>query len=135
MITGSEFHHIGLICRSFEAEQCRLEILGYQKESEDVHDPIQKVHVRFLVGGGPRVELVRSDGTPGPLGPWLKSGAKIYHMAYLVDELADALEKAKQQGCKVLVSPVPAAAFGGRRISFVMMPNMLMVEFIEKTHA
>jgi methylmalonyl-CoA/ethylmalonyl-CoA epimerase len=56
-------------------------------------------------------------------------------MAYLVDELADALEKAKQQGCKVLVSPVPAAAFGGRRISFVMMPNMLMVEFIEKTHA
>jgi methylmalonyl-CoA/ethylmalonyl-CoA epimerase len=132
MLNGADFHHIGLVCRSFEPDQKRLELLGYRKESEDVHDPVQRVHVRFLVGGGPRIELVRGDGTPGPLGPWLKNGAKIYHMAYLVDSLGSALEEAAMNGCKVLVAPVPAAAFGGKKISFVMMPNMLLVELIQK---
>ena len=134
MLNGAEFHHIGLVCRSFEPDQRRLEALGYRQESEDVHDPIQRVHVRFLVGDGPRIELVRSDGTPGPLGPWLKAGAKIYHMAYFVDCMDSALQEAVLQGSKVLVTPVPAVAFGGRKISFVMMPNMLLIELIQKYH-
>jgi hypothetical protein len=29
-----------------------------------------------------------------------------------------------------VVAPVPAVAFGGRLIAFVMMPNMLLVELI-----
>jgi methylmalonyl-CoA/ethylmalonyl-CoA epimerase len=134
MLNGAEFHHIGLVCRSFEPDQLRLEALGYRQESEDVHDPIQRVHVRFLVGGGPRIELVRADGTSGPLESWLKTGSKIYHMAYFVDCIDNAVEEAVLKGCKVLVAPVPAAAFGGKKISFVMMPNMLLVEFIQKYH-
>lgn len=134
MLNGAEFHHIGLVCRSFELDQERLELLGYRQEAVDVHDPIQRVYVRFLVGGGPRVELVLSDGTPGPLEPWLKTGAKIYHMAYFVDCMDSALQEAVLQGSKVLVTPVPAVAFGGRKISFVMMPNMLLIELIQKYH-
>ncbi len=133
MINDAEFHHVGMVSRSFDADQKRLELLGYRQESEDVHDPIQKVHVRFLVGGGPRVELVRSDGSPGPLIPWLKMGAKIYHMAYSVGCICKAVEEAELQGCKVLVPPVAAAAFGGRKIAFLMLPNMLLVEIIEKS--
>jgi methylmalonyl-CoA/ethylmalonyl-CoA epimerase len=134
MLNGAEFHHIGIVCRSFESDQQRLESLGYRQEEEDFHDPIQRVYVRFLVGGGPRIELVRADGTSGPLESWLKTGSKIYHMAYFVDCMDSALQEAVLQGSKVLVTPVPAAAFGGRKISFVMMPNMLLIELIQKTH-
>jgi hypothetical protein len=45
-----------------------------------------------------------------------------------------ALQAAVLQGSKVLVTPVPAVAFGGRKISFVMMPNMLLIELIQKYH-
>jgi methylmalonyl-CoA/ethylmalonyl-CoA epimerase len=55
-------------------------------------------------------------------------------MAYFVDCMDSALQEAMLQGSKVLVAPVPAAAFGGRKISFVMMPNMLLIELIQKSH-
>lgn len=132
MLTGAEFHHIGVACRSFDQEQAKFEALGYRQEAPDVHDPIQRVHVRFLVGGGPRMELVRSDGQPGPLAPWLKSGVKLYHMAYFVEDLTASLASLKSQGARVVVAPVPAAAFGGRNIAFLMLPNLLLVELIER---
>ena len=130
MLLDAEFHHIGVACKDFEQEQARFALLGYRQESPDVHDPVQRVHVRFLVGGGPRMELVCGDGQLGPLAPWLKSGIKLYHLAYLVKDLPAALESLKSQGARVVVSPVSAAAFGGRHISFVMLPNQLLVELI-----
>jgi methylmalonyl-CoA/ethylmalonyl-CoA epimerase len=132
MIPGAKFHHIGIACRSFNLEQRQLEFLGYKQESPDVHDAAQRVHVRFLVGGGPRLELVRGDGRPGPLSSWLKSGFKMYHMAYEVDCIEEAIERLVGGGAKLLMSPVPASAFAGRRIAFVMLPNMILVEIIEK---
>jgi len=132
MLPDAEFHHIGVACKDFEQEQAKFAALGYRQESSDVHDPVQRVHVRFLIGGGPRMELVRSDGESGPLAPWLKSGIKMYHMAYIVKNLPTALAFLKSQGARIVVAPVPAAAFGGRNISFVMLPNLLLVELIEQ---
>ncbi len=132
MIPGAEFHHIGVACRSFLSEQPRFEALGYRQEGADAFDPIQNVQVRFLVGGGPRVELVCGDGHQGPLAAWLKSGAKMYHLAYVVDRMPEAVAFLSGQGAKLIVPPVPAAAFDGRKIAFVMLPNMLLVELIER---
>jgi len=132
MIPGAEFHHIGVACRSFLSEQPRFEALGYRQEGIDAFDPVQNVQVRFLIGGGPRVELVCGDGPSGPLAPWLKSGAKMYHLAYLVDRMSEAVAFLSGQGAKLIVPPVPAAAFAGRKIAFVMLPNLLLVELIEK---
>jgi methylmalonyl-CoA/ethylmalonyl-CoA epimerase len=132
MLPGAEFHHIGVACKDFDQEQAKFAVLGYRQESPDVHDPVQRVHVRFLIGGGPRMELVRGDGQGGPLAPWLKSGIKLYHMAYVVKDLPLALNFLKTKGARIVVAPVPASAFGGRNISFLMLPNLLLVELIEQ---
>ena len=68
------------------------------------------------------------------MSPWLKSGVKMYHMAYEVAALDIAISNLGEGGAKLLVPPVPAVAFAGRRISFLMLPNMLLVELIEKQH-
>jgi len=31
----------------------------------------------------------------------------------------------------LIVAPVPAVAFGGRKIAFLMLPNRLLIELIE----
>ena len=51
---------------------------------------------------------------------------------YLVADIEGALEWARSQRARVTVAPVAAVAFGGRRISFVMFRNGLMLEFIER---
>lgn len=129
------FHHVGLACRDLEAEAKALALLGYRAESRDFIDPGQGIQGRFIAGPGPRIELlIQTDGS-SVLEPWLAKGIKVYHYGYQVDGLDAEVERLKAAGGIVVTPPVPAVAFGGRRISFVMLRNLFLVELIEAGQA
>jgi methylmalonyl-CoA/ethylmalonyl-CoA epimerase len=128
----SEFHHIGYATNSIERELKTFELLGYRVEGDRFTDPIQGVVGCFLVGPGPRTELLESLPDSKTLNPWIEAGVKMYHLAYLVDDIFRTVQWAREQRARVTVEPVPAVAFDGRRICFVMLRNGLLVEFIEK---
>lgn len=127
-----EFHHLGLACRDMAKEEARLAVLHYRAASPTYSDAGLGVKVRFLEGPGPRLELV--EQLPGSvlLEPWLAQGHKIYHMAYFVSQLESAIDYFRAEGAKVLVKSTPAVAFDLAPISFLLLPNRLLVEFIEK---
>ena len=125
------FHHVGVACHDLDSESKHFSLLGYTQESPDFTDPAQGVSGRFLVGGGPRMELLKSLPGKGTLTPWLKSGIKLYHLAYETPDISNAIEHYRREGAKLIVSPVPAVAFSGRLIAFLMLPNMLLIELIE----
>lgn len=128
---GYDFHHIGCATTSIEKEQRFFAFLGYSPEGEAFLDRIQGVAGCFLTGPGPRIELLENLPGKSTLTPWLNAGTKMYHFAYKVKDLEQALHWARGQRAKVVVAPVPAVAFGNRRISFVIFRNGLMLEFIE----
>jgi methylmalonyl-CoA/ethylmalonyl-CoA epimerase len=98
-----EFHHIGVACRDIEQERTKLEPLGYIAEGEPFFDPLQAVYGLFLTGGGPRLELLASDGTKGVLTPWLNSRVKMYHLAYTCSDLQKEITHFRDSGAKVIV--------------------------------
>src|SRR6266545_2548775 len=130
-LTGLEFHHIGLACADLDAEERIFGQLGYIREGPDFEDPTQGVRGRFLIGGGPRLELLCELSTGTALGPWLRKGVKMYHDGYEAADLAAADASLTALGAKRVVAPVPAVAFGGRCIAFYMMPNGFLIELIE----
>lgn len=130
---GYEFHHIGYASTSLDKDRSFFALLGYRQEGETFADPVQGVTGCFLLGPGPRIELLENLPDATTLTPWLNAGVKMYHLAYLVQDIEGALNWARNQRAKVTVAPVSAIAFGGRRISFVMFRNGLMLEFIENT--
>ena len=98
-------------------------------------DPRQGVRGVFLGGQSPRLELLEplaADGEGGVLEPWLKGGIKLYHLAYETDSLPDAIADLRRERAKVVVAPIPAVAFGGREIAFLLMPNRMLIELIAK---
>ncbi|MEQ9142867.1 MAG: VOC family protein [Parvibaculaceae bacterium] len=125
------FHHIGWATGSIEKEREYLLRLGYAQEGEEFSDATQGIRGCFLNGLGPRIELLENLSGSDTLTPWLDAGVKMYHMAYLTESLEETLTWIRSHRAKVIVEPVPAVAFGGRRISFVMLPNRFLVEFIE----
>ncbi len=126
-----QFHHIGVAGKDLDSEMLRLATLGYSAEGDVFCDPIQGVEGRFLVGGGPRLEILRPTTAKGVLTPWLKSGTKLYHLAYCVgDQMGSEIEKLRDHGAKIVVQPVSATAFSGADICFLMLPNMLLIELI-----
>ena len=46
--------------------------------------------------------------------------------------IAAALEHAKAQGCLLLRAPVPAVAFAGRPIAWLMAPTRQLIELVEE---
>lgn len=77
------------------------------------------------------MELLSPLTADGVLTPWLRSKAKLYHLAYEAPNLSDHLTSLREQGAKVMAGPVAAQAFGRKQIVFLMLPNMLLVELIE----
>ena len=126
------FHHLGVACRNLDAEETVWAPLGYTREGEDFEDPRQQIRGRFLTGPGPRLELL--VGTPGStvLDPWLSRGIKIYHQAFEVADVRATIAEMMQLRARVVVEPVPAVAFGGREISFLLLANGSLVELIER---
>jgi methylmalonyl-CoA/ethylmalonyl-CoA epimerase len=126
------FHHLGLACRDLDVEQRAWTPLGYRRESPDFEDPRQQIRGRFLVGPGPRLELL--VGTPGStvLDPWLGRGIKIYHQAFEVPDIRGAIASLLAARARVVVEPVPAVAFDGREISFLLLPNGSLIEVIQR---
>lgn len=131
-MTQLTFHHLGVACKDLEADTRVLTAMSYRQEGDDFADSIQGIRGRFLVGPGPRLELLVPLGESQVLAPWLKSGVKIYHQAFELEELEAGIADFARSKGKLVVRPVPAVAFGGRRICFVMMPNLMLVELIER---
>lgn len=132
LIGDFKFHHLGLACSNFDAETSNLKILGYRQKDADFVDNIQGIRGRFLTAENqPEIELLCNLEGSNTLDFWLKNKVKIYHMAYEVDNFDYALEMLKRRRCIIAKQPERSAHFG-KRICFLVLPNMLMIELIER---
>ncbi len=126
-----EFHHLALACADLDREARSWLGLGYRSEAPDFEDPIQKVRGRFIVGPGPRLELLAPLTADSPIAPIIRRGVKMYHQAYVAPSFDATLVTLRNANFKLMTGPVPAVAFGGRRIAFLMAPNLNVIEIIE----
>src|SRR4029079_692660 len=119
-------------CEDIEKEVNRLAPLGYVIEGQRFTDPRQGVHGLFVAGHYPRLELLQALASDGVLSPWLRSGVKLYHLAYLTADIEQSIVSLRSNRTKLVVAPVEAAAFNGRQIAFVMLPNRMLIELIAR---
>ncbi len=123
------FHHLGIATDSLRRDLRAYRALGYTSEGASVVNESRGVRGRFLVGGGPRLELLESLPGSETLAPFLSRGIKCYHHAYEVESLDCSLAALQAAGAKLLAPPVDDPVFN-RRTVFLMLPNHWIVELI-----
>jgi len=109
--------------------------IGAPWDGEVIHDPLQQASVTFVRCGGPdtpAIELVEPAGENSPLRKFVMKGGGLHHVCYEVDSLDAQLEQSRAAGCLVVKNPLPAVAFGGRRIAWVYTRQKLLVEYLER---
>lgn len=127
-----EFHHIAVACKNLNKEADAYKLLGYRQESPDFRDDCQGIYGRFLVSQGfPRLELLKNTEESHTLDIWLKNRTKMYHTAYIVGNFDKAMEVFRMMGAQVVREPTPSTYFK-KRISFLLLPNLSLIELIEK---
>jgi methylmalonyl-CoA/ethylmalonyl-CoA epimerase len=130
MLADFAFHHLGVACESIEAEAAVWKALGYFQEGNAFVDEVQGIRGLFMVGGGPRIELLEATNNSTTLSPFIKRRIKLYHMGYLVDSFEAATETLIAGGATFARSPMVSVYFESR-IAFLMMRNMTLVEIVE----
>jgi methylmalonyl-CoA/ethylmalonyl-CoA epimerase len=133
---GFRLLHVGVAVPSLDAAADSLEdLFGYRVVSGPFDDPIQKVTVNFLAHGGndiAEIELIAPLTDDSPIKSMLtKSAGGAYHLCFETTDIEAALRHAKDNGCMIVSGPVPAVAFGGRRIAWFYTRSRQLFELVE----
>ena len=131
-----KLHHVGFAVRSIQdCGSSFAQALGATWDGKITFDPIQKVRVTFFEGrnsADPLIELVEPGADDSPVTRFLERGGGLHHLCYEVNDLEKHLEFCKSVGNTIIRPPVPAVAFGGRRIAWAVTRKKLLVEFLER---
>ncbi|HTS12545.1 MAG TPA: VOC family protein [Candidatus Limnocylindrales bacterium] len=126
---------MGFIVNSIEEVAVRFAgSIGAVWDHKITHDPLQRVKVSFIGGGNsssPLVELVEPAGPNSPVDKFLQRGGGLHHLCYEVDRLEEQLSFSRSVGEVIVKPPLPAVAFEGRRIAWVVTKDKLLLEFLE----
>jgi methylmalonyl-CoA epimerase len=133
---GFKLRHVGVAVPSLGPTTETLSTLfGYRVVSGPFDDPIQKVSVNFLTTSDndvAEIELIAPLSEDSPITSMLaKSGGGAYHLCFETSDIDQALVHAKNNGCMIVSPPVPAVAFGGRRIAWIYTRSRQLFELVE----
>jgi methylmalonyl-CoA/ethylmalonyl-CoA epimerase len=133
---GFKLRHVGVAVPSLgPATETLATLFGYRVVSGPFDDPIQKVSVNFLTksdNDATEIELIAPLSEDSPITSMLaKSGGGAYHLCFETSDIDQALVHAKNNGCMIVSPPVPAVAFGGRRIAWIYTRSRQLFELVE----
>jgi len=130
-----KLHHIGFVLASIqESAESFARSLGATWDGNIIFDPLQKVQVTFLKGAhvsDAQIELVEPAGPDSPVSGFLEGRGGLHHLCYEVEDLEGHLAFCKSVRTIIIRQPVPAVAFGGRRIAWALTRKRLLLEFLE----
>lgn len=134
--SGLVLHHVGFVVADIAAGMRGfVDALAANWDGRIFHDPLQKVKVAFLCTktGDAMIELVEPAAPDSPVARFLKEkGGGLHHLCYEVGDLAASMTEWKDRGALVVKRPLPAVAFEGRRIGWVVTRERLLVELLER---
>jgi len=133
MLPNALFHHVGIATESIERTAILFMEAGYRMTNL-VFDPKQNVNISFLEkAGSPLLELVEPADEKSPVRNILnKVGVSAYHFCYEVENLDDSIVQLRPKKFVLLVKPMEAIAFDGRRICFLYHKETGLIELLEK---
>ncbi len=129
-----KLHHVGIVVHSIERSVARYcQLFGLQPVSPVVTDERQRVNVQFLASEAEVTCLELIEPLPGssPARGALEKGGGLNHLCFEVADIATFVQHAELEGAVCVCPPVPASAFGGRRIAFLYYREVGLIEFLE----
>jgi len=126
--------HIGVAVNKIAgAGKFYTDVLGLRIEGIETI-PEQKINVAFIPITDTEVELLESTEPDGPVARYIENrGEGIQHIAFRVENLAEALEELKAKGIR-LIDKNPRMGAGQAKIAFIhpKETNGVLMELCER---
>jgi methylmalonyl-CoA/ethylmalonyl-CoA epimerase len=135
-MSDSRLHHVGYVTASITGSLDEYRrATGLAWDGRIIHDPLQMVSVAFLGSGDEgslKVELVEPAGHRSPVNHFLETGGGLHHICIEVADLNGQIAASKATGCALVRVPLPAVAFGGRKIAWITTPGQQLIELLQR---
>jgi len=134
-IHGFKLHHVGIVVPVIERQSAfYIDVLKYRQVTPVIHDPAQTAFVQFFAipGSDHYIELVAPDNESSKLQRAALKGTPLNHLCYSCDDIADSLLFLRESKCIIIRDRVPAVAFEGRAVAWVMTPVGLLIELVQR---
>ena len=126
-------HHIGYLIKRIERAQMAFERLGFAVSQNTVYDEFRDVDILFMKKDGYIVELVSPRSTNSVVAKLIKTYRNTpYHICFGSEDLLRDIRRLTEAGFTEIDRPAPAPALGGRRVCFLMSPQIGMIELLEE---
>jgi methylmalonyl-CoA/ethylmalonyl-CoA epimerase len=136
-MSRQRFHHTGYVVASIaDTAEPMARALSIGWDGVVIHDPLQFVNVTFLPsnrGNEATVELIEPAGPRSPVRKFAEAGGGLHHVCYEVDDLKAQIAACQEGGATLVRVPLPAKAFYGRKIAWLVTPQKLLVEYLERS--
>ena len=129
-----EIDHVGYAVKNIKKALPSFQALGFEFD-EEICDDLRKINLCFGKKDGYVIELVSPacKGVPSPVDDVLKkNGSTPYHFCYRTARmLEEEIKSLEASGFKVLIPPMPATAFGDKRVVFMYHIAVGLIEIVE----
>lgn len=130
--------HIGILVKDIEQSIKNHETLfGYKQLGPIIDDSIQKVRV-VLMGTSDedpvKIELISPLTEDSPITNLLEKRQSLYHLCYEVQDIEEAMKKARKNGVVIISKPVEAPLFDNHKICFLFTKDHYVIELVEDEH-
>ncbi len=110
-----KFHHFGIACKDINKTSRLLKKNFLAKKIiGKTYDPNQKVFLSLFKIGNTKIELVSGNSVKK-----FQNNKMIYHICYQVKNIETQIKKLVNQGCVLVIGPVPAKIFKLKRVAFL----------------
>lgn len=126
-------NHIGYAVKRIDRAIKALEELGFTFESI-IEDTDRNVKISFGEKDGYRIELVSplNKDRKSPVDQYISGmPGTPYHICYESANFNQEIDRLTQKGFKIIIEPRPAAAFGDRKVVFLMSLGFGLMEIVE----
>lgn len=124
---AARFHHVGLGVRSIEA-------LAPAADCAPIMNNAEGVSLAFIDLNGVRIELLEPIGENSPIAASVRSGKKLLHLCYEVEDLESAAESYRLAGFHRLGPARQEPIFDGRKVVWVFSRHLGLFELIERAN-
>lgn len=125
-------HHIGIVVKNIDKEIDIYEKLGYRRESKIFIDEIQRNKVVFLNREGTDllIELIEPIDKTSTV---FSAQLGYHHICYEVNSDNEVKDMYKVKGTGIVfLHKIQAVALKNRCVSFAMLKNGLIIEYLHK---
>jgi methylmalonyl-CoA/ethylmalonyl-CoA epimerase len=134
-MNSARVHHVGYVSASIDQWISRYAACtDLPWDGRIILDPLQMVKVAFLganAAGWAMIELVEPAGRRSPVNRFLANGGGLHHVCLEVADLGGHIEMSRASGCTLVRVPMPAVAFGGRRIAWITTADGQLIELLQ----